>query len=417
MSDRCQYRIPVSETIFMHYRFHILWLGIYAWFKALGLGILIQHVLTLQDIIFLQFFLKPLVDLILSLCALYDLQPVTAGALRILGCYDLNTITVFDLIFNRNKFAIDPGTYHLVSYCTVHAVCKINRCRTIWECFYISLGSETVNTVRKKIQIIFQKAHELPVIGHVALPLQNLAQPVQLLFLTLSRFLTIGSFLIFPMSCNTVFCGFMHFKCTDLDFERLSVRADQCCMQRLIHIGLRHCDIIFKSAGDRLIHLMDNTKSCITVLHSIYNDTYGKQVINLINGFILIDHLLIDAEEMLHAAIHLCPDIGILHMLLYLFHDRINKFLTGAFAKSNLFYQIIVNIRLQILKRKIIQFHLDLGNTKPHRDGSIDIHGFSCFLLLFLWSHILQGTHIMKTVRKLDQDDADILSHCKEHLS
>ena len=68
----------------MHYRFHILWLGIYAWFKALGLGILIQHVLTLQDIIFLQFFLKPLVDLILSLCALYDLQPVTAGALRIL---------------------------------------------------------------------------------------------------------------------------------------------------------------------------------------------------------------------------------------------------------------------------------------------------------------------------------------------
>ena len=93
----------------------------------------------------------------------------------------------------------------------------------------------------------------------------------------------------------------------DLDFERLSVRTKKRCMQRLIHIGLWHCDIIFKSAGDRLVHLMDNTKSCITVLHSIYNDAYSKQVINLINGFILIDHLLIDAEEMLHAAIHLCP--------------------------------------------------------------------------------------------------------------
>ena len=188
-------------------------------------------------------------------------------------------------------------------------------------------------------------------------------------------------------------------------------------MQRLIHIGFRHCDIIFESAGDRLVHLMDNTKSCITVLHSIYNDTYSKQVINLINGFILIDHLLIDAEEMLHTAIHLCPDIGILHMLLYLFHDRINKFLTGAFAKGNLFNQIIVDIRLQILKRKIIQFHLDLGNTKPHSNRSIDIHGFPCLLLLFLRSHILQGTHIMKTVCKFDQDNADILSHCKEHLS
>ena len=59
-------------------------------------------------------------------------------------------------------------------------------------------------------------------------------------------------------------------------------------------------------------------------------------------------------------------------------------FLTGTFAKSNLFYQIIVNIRLQILKRKIIQFHLDHGNTKPHSNGSIDIHGFPCLLLLFL---------------------------------
>ena len=30
-----------------------------------------------------------------------------------------------------------------------------------------------------------------------------------------------------------------------------------------------------------------------------------------------------------------------------------------------------IAMRLQILKRKIIQFHLDLGNTKPHSNGSI----------------------------------------------
>ena len=334
----------------MHYGFHILRLGVQAWFKSFGLGILIQHVFTFQDIIFFQFFLKPLVDLVLSLCTLYNLQPVTAWALRILRCDDLNTVAVFDLIFNRNQFTIDSGTYHLISYCTVHAVCKIDRCGTIGKSLNITLGSETVNTVCKKIQVVFQKAHELPVIGHIALPLQDLTQPVQLLFLALARFLAIGSFLIFPVGCNTIFCGFMHFECTDLDLERLSVGANQCCMQRLIHVGFRHCDIIFKSTRDRLVHLMDNTKCCITVFYGVHNDTHSKQIIDLVNGLVLVDHFLINTEEMFHTAIHLRLDVGIFHVLLYLLHNRIDKRFTGTFTKGYFFYKVIINIWFQIFK-------------------------------------------------------------------
>ena len=133
--------------------------------------------------------------------------------------------------------AIYPGTYHFVSYSTVHAVCKINGGRAVRKGFHISLWSKAVYTVCKQIQIIFQKTHELFIIGHVSLPFQDLAQPVQLLLLTIARgSLTVRSLFIFPMCSNTVLGSLMHLKGSDLNFKRLSIRSDQRGMQRLVHI-------------------------------------------------------------------------------------------------------------------------------------------------------------------------------------
>ena len=119
---------------------------------------------------------------------------------------------------------------------------------------------------------------------------------------------------------------------------------------------------------------------------------------------------------MLYTTIYLSLNVRIFHMLFDFFYNSTNKLFPLTLSQSNLFYQIIINIRLQIFERKIIQLYLDLGNTKTHGNGSINIHGLSCLLLLFLRSHILQGTHIMKTVCKFDQNNADIFGHCKEHL-
>ena len=208
----------------------------------------------------------------------------------------------------------------------------------------------------------------------------------------------------------------MHLKGTDLYFKRLSVRSDQCGVQRLIHIGLWHGNVIFKSAWNGLVHLMDHAKCCITVLHSIYQDSYRKQVINLINSLILIDHLLINTEEMLHTAIYLSFDICLYHMLFYGLYNISYKFLPNAFTESYLFYQIIVYIRLQIFQGKVIKLHFDLGNTKTLCNRSINIHGLPCLFFLLGGSHILKGTHIMKTVSQFDQNYTDILCHSKKHL-
>lgn len=50
------------------------------------------------------------------------------------------------------------------------------------------------------------------------------------------------------------------------------------------------------------------------------------------------------------------------------------------------------------------------------RQGRIDFKGLAGNPFLFIGRHVFHGPHIMQTVRKLDQDHADILCHGKEHL-
>ena len=80
----------------------------------------------------------------------------------------------------------------------------------------------------------------------------------------------------------------MHLVSTDLDLKWLSGAADQSCMQRLVHVLLRHSDIVFKTTRNWLVHFMDHTKSCITVFYCVYHDTHSKQIVDLIQGLVLL---------------------------------------------------------------------------------------------------------------------------------
>ena len=84
------------------------------------------------------------------------------------------------------------------------------------------------------------------------------------------------------MGSDTIFCRAVHLVSTDLDLKWLSVVADQSGMQGLIHVLLRHGNIIFETAWDRLIHLMDHTQGRITVFHAVNHNPDRKQVIDLL---------------------------------------------------------------------------------------------------------------------------------------
>ena len=137
----------------------------------------------------------------------------------------------------------------------------------------------------------------------------------------------------------------MHFKGSYLDFKRLPVGTDQSRMKRLVHIRLRHCDVILESSRDRLIHLMDHTQRRIAVLYCVHQDADGKKIIDLVDGLVLVHHFFVNAEEVLDPSGNLGFDPGVVHMLLHLFYDAVDKLLPLALSQRDLIYQIIINIR------------------------------------------------------------------------
>ena len=109
---------------------------------------------------------------------------------------------------------------------------------------------------------------------------------------------------VFPMGSDTILSNAVHLVSPYLDLERLTVIAEHCRMYRLIHIRLRHRDIVFEAPRYRHPPVMDEPQRRITVFDAAYEYSYGKDIEYLIDLFVLHLHFAVDAVEMLSPALY-----------------------------------------------------------------------------------------------------------------
>ena len=220
VTDGGKHGIPVLEAVLVHDLFGIFRFGQLADVLALGMGVGGKHLPSFQDIIFLALLTEPAVDPVLGLGALDDLQPVPAGSLGILGGDDLDPVAVVDLCLDGHQLSVDAGTDHPVSDGGMDGIGKVDGTGTRGKGLHISGRREDIDVLVEEVEIALQKAHELPVVRHVLLPLQDLAEPVQLLlFLLRTRRLAVGGLFVFPVGCDTVLGDAVHLEGPDLDLK------------------------------------------------------------------------------------------------------------------------------------------------------------------------------------------------------
>ena len=116
------------------------------------------------------------------------------------------------------------------------------------------------------------------------------------------------------MRRDTIFRLAVHLIGADLNLKGLPRRADQGRMQRPVIVRLRHRDVILEPPGHGRIHLVNDAERGVAVLDRIDDDPDRKEIVDLVERLPLIHHLLVDAEEVLHASVHLCLDAGLLHL-------------------------------------------------------------------------------------------------------
>ena len=249
----------------------------------------------IQGIVFVSL-PKPVSDFVLGLRALGDIQPIHARSGRICGSDDIHDITGLQFMVNGDHLTVHLGPYATDSYVRMNLKCKIQRRGLCRQFDNVTLWGEYEHLVIKQVHLQgFQKLHG--VIGFL-LPLQRLSQPRQLLFRGVpSR--TAFSFFVFPMRRNTVFRDSMHLVGSNLNLERIPVFIQNSGMQGLVHIRLRHCNIVFKPSRNRCPFGVNQSQHGIAIFYCIYDDTNGNQVKNFIQLFMLKCHLLIDAVQML----------------------------------------------------------------------------------------------------------------------
>ena len=203
-------------------------------------------------------------------------------------------------MLERNDLAVHLGAHALVADVGMDAIGKIDGCRALGQFLHVAPGSENIDHVRE--QVALDRLHEFLGVRQVALPLQQLPEPGELLFLALAdrRF-----FLVPPVRGNAFLGEPVHLLGPDLEFHPLSLGADDRGMERLVEVRLRNADEILEPAGHRGPERMDQTQDGVAVDLAVGNDPDRDQVVNILERDPLLQHLLINAVEMLRPPLYL----------------------------------------------------------------------------------------------------------------
>src|SRR5690625_3589957 len=126
-------------------------------------------------------------------------------------------------------------------------ISEVNRGGSSWQCHNVALGRKYVDFRRANLKT--KRIKELTGISGFALPIQDLAQPSHLCRGLLSRGLLLA--LVLPVRGNAVFSPAVHLVGADLDLNRFALRTNHGGVQRLIHVELRHRDVVFETARNR----------------------------------------------------------------------------------------------------------------------------------------------------------------------
>ena len=311
---------------------------------TLPLCFFFKHFAAFYNIFFLQLLFKPLFDLAARLRCFYKFEPVPAWRSRIRG-NDIDDIARLQLIIKRYNLSVYLRANAFVSDRTMDAVRKIKRRSAIHKIFYVALWSKHKNSIGKNVHL--QGFHEFLGILKVVLPLHQFPEPRQLGI----HLVALAAFFIFPVCGDTVFCRTVHIVGANLYLKGFSVLTQQRRMQRLIHILLGYCNIIFKTQGNRFPHRVDRSQNSVTILDAGYDDPDCNQVVNLLKDLVLFLHLFIDAVNMFGAAFDLRFDFHFRELILKLYNNGIDLLFALCARRGNLIGNLKIFVRMQEFQR------------------------------------------------------------------
>lgn len=261
--------------------------------------------------------------------------------------------------------------------------------------------------------------HRLPTFGlrHVASPRKKLSQPRHALFVRGRGAERISRFLVAPVRGHAEFGELVHRARADLDFDgppRL-VRHDG--VERLIAVRLRVRDVVVVFLReDRELFLHDREHR-VALLDRPDDDAHGPNVKELIEAQVLSLHLLPDGIDVLRAPRDVRRDVVLAQKLLNAGDRLVDEFdALGAvpleFARDG-----VVLLGAREAKRQVFELPLDLPDTEAVGKRRIERERVLAVGAALLALARSEPAKRLQAARKLQEHNAQILAHGKEHAA
>ena len=208
----------------------------------------------------------------------------------------------------------------------------------------------------------------------------------------------------------------MHILGADLHFKGLAA-LDDGGVEGLIKIRPRHGNVVFETPGHGAPDLMDDAKRSITIALHIGDHPDGEEIVNLVQGALLAHDLAVQGIKPLDAALDRGGDaVRDQFFANGRFHFFEKLFIGGCFV-GKLLLQGEETIRIEIAEGEIFELIAEQAHAEAVRDGSVKIERFAGDTLLLLRIDVFERTHVVETVRELDENDADVIHHGENHLT
>jgi hypothetical protein len=307
----------------------------------------------------------------------------------------------------RNQTTVDPSTDAGVADLGVHRIGEVDGARSQWKGHHPPLGCEHEDLVL--IQIGLQVLHELGRVDDVALPIDDPVQPVDVGGL--------GPVLVRPVGGDSPLGPLVHLATANLDLQRLATGPDDRGVEALVQVELGHGHVVLEPTDDGLPPAVYASECRVAILHRVDDHANGHDVEDLVELLALLDHLLVDAPEVLAAPgdvgfdvqfRQLCPDLG---------HGLGEVHVSFGTARADEMIELAVPLRIHRGERQILELLLQALHAEAVGQRSVNVEGLRCDPLLLVHRHGRDCAHVVQTIGQLDDEDPKVLGHGDQHLA
>ena len=188
-------------------------------------------------------------------------------------------------------------------------------------------------------------------------------------------------------------------------------------VQRLVHVELRHRDVVLEPSGDGVPPRVDDAERRVAVLDRIDQDADAHQVVDVVEADVPGDHLLVDRVVVLGTAGDLRVDLGLAQVGADVLDHFLQERLAPRRPVGHQADDLVEPLGVQGREGEVLELPLHRVHAEAVGERGEDLQGLPGLALLLLPGQVAQRPHVVQPVGELDHQHPDVAGHRDHHLA